>query len=301
MSSPAVTSSSRLHLALGFALTALAAVLWSLIGPLSKEILTAGVSPLETAFWRALAGGLCFGVQALLTGGLRVPIRHAAIFFLFGGATVGSLFASLQISIQLSGAATAMVLLYTAPAWVAVSSRVFFNEAVSLQKLAAICTALAGVALVCFSGGSIAAEYSAMGIGCGLLAGFAFAAHFPFYAWWGRYYSIGTMYTYMLLGGAVFLFPFVTFMPDKSLPVWGNLLALGFLTNYVAYAAFAESLKRISQIQAAVVGNIEPVLATLWVWMFFGENFTVYGWLGCALVIAAVFLLTIERPQKPSV
>lgn len=283
----------------GFAYAAVAAVLWSLIGPFSKEVLGSGVAPMETAFWRALLGGVCFAVQAGLSGGLRIPIRHALIFVLFGCLGVGLLFASLQVSIQLSGAATAMVLLYTAPAWVAVASRVLFHEAVSRQKLVAICIALVGVALVSLSGGSLASGHSVLGIVCGLLSGLAYASHFPFYVWWGKRYSTGTIYSYMLLGGALVLLPFTPFSPDKSWVVWGNLLALGVLTNFIAYLALAASLRRIAQIQSAVVGNIEPILATIWVWLFFGENFTASGWLGCALVIGAVFILTLERRPSP--
>lgn len=291
---PSVFSNEQQNV-LGLALAAFAAILWSFIGPLSKEALNYGVSPLETAFWRAFIGCACFSGQAAFSGGLRISLRHASIFFLFGWVGVGLLFGALQISIQLSGAATAMVLLYTAPAWVALSSRVFFREAISLQKIFAIGTALVGVALICFAGGSLSAVYSPLGIICGLLAGIAYASHFPFYAYWGTRYSTGTIYTYMLLGGTIFLLPFVSYLPNKASHIWAVLFALGFLTNYIAYVALAASLRRIRQIQAAVVGNIEPLFATLWVWMFFGENFTPTGWIGCSLVMMAVFLMTIKR------
>ena len=290
---------SRSPVVSGYIYALLAAVLWSFIGPFSKNCLAAGIEPIETAFWRAFFGGLCFMVQTAFCGGLRIPRRDAAVFFLFGGWSVGVLFGALQISIQLSGAAMAMVLLYTAPAWVAVTSRVLFHEAITRQKLIAICIALGGTGLICFSGGSLPGEYSLLGIICGLLSGLAYASHFPFYTWWRSAYSTGTIYTYMLLGGAAFLLPFARFSPDKSLEAWGNLLALGVFTNYIAYVSLALSLQRIRQIQAAVIGNIEPILATVWVWMFFGESFNYYGWFGCGLVIGAVFLLTIERKTVP--
>jgi DME family drug/metabolite transporter len=286
---------SRSRVISGYVYTALAAVLWSFIGPLSKGVLAAGVSPIETAFWRALIGALCFAAHTAFFGSLRIRRRDAALFFLSGGWGVGVFFVSLQVSIQLSGAAMAMVLMYTAPVWVAVASRYLFHEAISRQKLIAIYIALAGVALICLSGGSLPEEYSLLGIACGLLSGLAYASHFPFYTWWNSRYSTGVIYTYMLIGGTVFLLPFSQSLPGNSWEAWANLLALGTLTTYAAYIALGRSLQRISQIQSAVVGNIEPVLATLWVWMFYGENFTTPGWLGCGLVIGAVFLLTTER------
>ena len=83
--------------------------------------------------------------------------------------------------------------------------------------------------------------------------------------------------------------------PPRSWTAWANLLALGVVTNYGAYLAYGRSLQSINQVKAAIIGNIEPVLATFWVWLFWNENFSAYGWAGSALVISAVFLLTADR------
>ena len=216
----------------GYLYVLAAAVLWSLIGPFSKICMEEGLAPLEVAFWRALLGGVCFFAQTGICGGARIPLKHALFFCAFGVLSISVFFSSLQISIQLSGAATAMVLLYTAPAWVAVFSRILFHESFSSRK---------GIAL------------------------------------------------------ALALFPFVDFAPTRSWTAWANLLALGVVTNYGAYLAYGRSLQIINQVKAAIIGNIEPVLATFWVWLFWNENFSAYGWAGSALVISAVFLLTADR------
>lgn len=272
-----------------------AAFLWSLIAPLSKNCLAAGVSALEVAFWRAFFGCLFFALHTAFQGGLRIPLKNALIFTAFGAWGMGVMFGALQVSIQLSGAAMAMVLLFTAPSWVAVLSRIVFNESISRTKLAALALALAGTIFVCLSGGSLGSGYSLLGIGCGLLAGFGYASQFPFYVWWSKRFSTGVIYTYMLIGGTLTLLPFSPFAPGKSLYAWANLVALGVLTNFMAYILFGLALRRINQVQAAVIGNVEPVLATLLVWLFYGENFTAMGWAGSLLIIGAVFLLTFEK------
>lgn len=276
----------------------LAAFFWSLIGPFTKECLAEGVTAMETAFWRAFLGLCCFGAQTALAGGLRIPARHAMVLLLFGVAVIGTLFSSYQIAVKESGAAMAMVLFYTSPAWVAVYSRFLFKERISRRKLYAIGIVLAGTLMVCFSGGSLPTAPSALGIFCGLLSGMVFATQFPINVWWNATYSTSTIYTYLLLGGVVILLPFTEFMPDKSAYAWFNLLALGVLTNYVAYACLARSLQRVSQVQTAVVGCVDVVLGTFWVWMFFGENFSALGWLGSVLVIAAVILMVTEKKRS---
>lgn len=91
----------------GYLYVLAAAVLWSLIGPFSKICMEEGLAPLEVAFWRALLGGICFFAQTGICGGARIPVKHALFFCLFGVLSISVFFSSLQISIQLSGAAMA--------------------------------------------------------------------------------------------------------------------------------------------------------------------------------------------------
>ena len=116
---------------LGFFYAALAAALWSLITPFSRLLFELHTSPLETAFWRSLFGGICFVIYSLIKGCLKVPFRDGLRMLFFGGLLGALMFGAFQLSIEMSGGATAVVLLYTAPAWVAVLSRVLFHDAIS--------------------------------------------------------------------------------------------------------------------------------------------------------------------------
>ena len=142
---------SQRTLVLGFFYAALAAALWSLITPFSRMLFELHTSPLETAFWRSLFGGICFVIYSLIKGCLKVPFRDGLRMLFFGGLLGALMFGAFQLSIEMSGGATAVVLLYTAPAWVAVLSRVLFHDAISRTKLLAIAIALAGVVLVSLS------------------------------------------------------------------------------------------------------------------------------------------------------
>lgn len=293
------TSDSRPLPLSGYGFALLAAALWGLLGPVSRVCLADGVAPLEVAFWRALIGGLCFGLHGVLRHELRVPWRHGLIFCLFGVVGVGFFFSVYQIAVQESGAALAVVLLYTSPVWVAVFSRILFREILGGRKLAALAVALCGTTLVCFSGGSLGQSPSLWGIVCGLLAGFFYATHYPFYVWWQSRYATSTLYTYMLLAGAAFLLPFLPVSPlaVKSGSAWFALLVLGLLCTYGAYLAYGAALRRINPVRVAVVCNLEPVIGTLLAWAWWGELFPTSGWLGGTLVLVAVLLLTTDKRQ----
>ena len=282
----------------GYIWILLAALLWSLLGVLSKFCLQAGVAPLETAFWRAALGCALFFLHAGLTGALRVRPLHALAFMAFGVWGVGVFFGAMQYSIKLSGGATAVVLLYTAPVWVAVFSRLLFRERITGRKATAILAALAGTALVCLSGGSLPGEPSAAGIACGLLAGLCYATHYPFYRWWQPRYGTAAIYAFMLLGGILALTPWVPLPPHYNPTTWGWLSALGLLTCYLAYICYGQGLQKISLVRAAVTCHLEPGLGTLWVWLFRDDTFPPTGWLGGALVLAAVALLSTDSSRE---
>src|SRR5688572_31372980 len=99
-----------------------AAVLWALLGILGKLAVGRGLDPLEVAFWRALLGGALFAAHA---AALRAPLprrRDLAITVGFGVVSVGVLYGVYQLAVVAGGASLASVLLYTAPAFVALLS-----------------------------------------------------------------------------------------------------------------------------------------------------------------------------------
>lgn len=278
----------------GYGFVLLAAALWALIGPLARFCLAEGVTPLEIAMWRAWFGTLFFGLHALRSGLWRAEPAHAAGFTAFGIVGVGVFFGAYQYAVREGGAALASVLLYTAPAWVALLSRLVLREPLSRRKLLALAVAMAGAALTCLSGGGLPGGTSTAGIFAGLLAGFTYSLHYIFSAHWMPRYSPVTLYLYCLPAGALALMPFTALAP-KSLTTWGLLVALGLLTTYCAYLAYCEGVRRLAPTRAAVVANMEPVLAALLAFWWWGEIFPPAGWAGAALVLTAVFLIVIDK------
>jgi len=261
---------------------------------------------LELAFWRAAIGGSFFLLHAALTRGLcvRGP-RDIFAFALFGSFSLGGFFASNQYSIQTGGAALAAVLLYTAPAWVAVFSRIFFGDRLTTAKSMAILLALAGVAAISFSTAPEAAAATATsafplaGVLFGLLAGLLYATHYIFSKKYLSVYKAYTLYGYCTIFGALALYPFVAFA-DKGITDWAVLLFLGLVSTYGAYLAYCAGLKRLDPTKASVLATMEPVVATVAAWWLWGEMFTSLGWAGACMILCAVFILVLDRGEKTS-
>ena len=272
----------------------LAALAWAIIGPVSRVCFAEGMDPASVAFWRMAISGMCFLVHALLSGGLKAGRRDLVSMVLFGAVNVSLVILSLQISIQKSGGAIAIILMFTAPAWVALFSRLLFHEAINSTKVAALALAMAGTTLVCLSGGSLGGEVSYIGLACGLLSGFTYAFQFLFFTWYKDRYSTQALFAMTFLPAAVVLFFFAHLGP-MSLHAAGALFVLSVVSTYVSYYWYGQSLRYLSPVQAAILGNLEPVVSTLLCWWLWNENFSLIGWLGCAFVIGSVLLLALRK------
>lgn len=278
-------------LSAGYLYVLCAAALWALIGPLSKQVISLGVSPLEAAFWRSAIGWGFFATHALATGAWRLQRKDAPAIASFGIIGVSTLFGSYVLSISMVGAALASVLLYTAPAWVAVLAWLTLGERMHAHKLAALVMTLVGVACVSLGPALVSGKglgaVNLPGILLGLVSGFSYATYYIFGKRYLGRYATPTLFLYALPVGCLGLLPFVTFTP-KSGETWLFLVLLAVTTTYGAYSVYYEGLRRLSATRTAIVATLEPVLAAGLAYLWWDERFDLMGYLGSALILAAV-------------
>jgi len=280
----------------GYIYVLCAAALWALIGPISKLSISLGVSPLETAFWRAAVGWIFFAVHATVTHAWRVQRRDAPALAAFGVIGVATMFAANVLSISMVGAAMAVVLLYTAPAWVALLAWLMLGERMNSNKLVALGMTLAGVACVSLGPAVISGRgFGAVnlpGIVCGLIAGFSYATYYIFGKRYLGRYATPTLFLYALPVGCLCIFPFVTFGP-KTPQAWLSLIVLAATTTYGAYSVYYAGLRVLSATRTAIVATLEPVLGSAIAYVWWGERFDTAGYIGSALILAAVLFTII--------
>jgi len=281
-----------------------AAALWALIGPLSKLAMAQGVAPLEAAFWRSALGWGLFAAHALATRTWKLAPRDAPAVAAFGVFGVATLFGAYILAIHYVGAALASMLLYTAPAWVAVLAWLLLGEAMSASKLLALAMTLAGVACVSLgpplaSGQGLGAA-NMPGILLGLLSGLSYATYYIFGKRYLGRYATPTLFLYALPVGCLCLLPFITFGP-RPWQAWLTLAALALATTYGAYSVYYAGLRLLSATRTAIVATLEPVLASALAYVWWDERFDISGYLGSALILGAVVCTILGRPGKSAV
>ncbi|RIH76771.1 putative inner membrane transporter YicL [Meiothermus hypogaeus] len=268
--------------------------MWGLLGVVSRWAFEQGVSPLEVAFWRAALGAGLFGAQAVLMQQVRLerPDRWAVLGF--GLVGISLFYGAYQLAIESGGAALAAVLLYTAPAIVALLSWLFLREPMDAHKLAAVGLTLLGVALVSLQGGGVKVSLAALF--WGLLSALTYATYYLFGKLYLHRYTTPTVFLYALPVGALGLLPFVDFVP-KNAEAWAAIAFLTVASTFFAVTLYFAGLRRLEATRASVVATIEPVVAAFAAWLWWGERFSLLGYLGAGLVLLGVLWMVLKPPK----
>lgn len=273
----------------GYLLVFLAAVLWGLIGLVAKVALDAGLEPLEISFWRALLSGSAFVAHAAVRRKLRLKRgRDLAALIAFALVGVTLFYPALTFAIDAGGISLAVILLYSAPAFVAVLAFLLLKEPLTPGKVVLVIVATAGIILVALSGGD-GVNVTALSVTWGLTAGLAYSSYYLFGKWALARYDPVTIYAFIQPIGALCLLPFVRFhawTPTAALA----LVLMAVFSTYIAYLAYYNGLRHVEASRAVLVATVEPVVGTAVAAALYGERLGAWGFFGGGLVLVAALL-----------
>lgn len=282
----------------GYFFIILAATCWGLIGIFSSLAFSQGVQPMEVAFWRACITWICFAVQAFAKKETYLDKKDIPIFMVFAFFGVSLFYISYQFAVKTGGAAFASVLLYTAPAWVIIVAFFVYKERLTLVKIMAVTLVISGVFLISKAGGNAGSKIAIgkVAIIAGLTSGFCYSLYYTIGKYFSKKYSSANLFLYILPIGALGIFPFVQFV-HKTPFAWASLVAVSVVSTFIANYCYYKGLKYLEAGRASIVATLEPVVAAITAYAFLGEYFTIMGYLGAVLIIAAVVATMYEREE----
>jgi DME family drug/metabolite transporter len=287
------------HRACGYAFVLVAATLWATLGIIFKALIhDYGLSRITIAFFRAsLSAVIIFATLAFRQPrSLRIAWRDVPFFLAFGLFGIAAFYVVYVTAIDLAGMSVAAVLLYTAPAWVAMISAIFLGEPLTKRKTLAVALAMIGCALVARVYDLHGLQLNGLGILAGLGAGLGYALYSVFNKAGLRHHAGWTVLAYGLLFGIVFLTPLQSpklifnALQQPGAVLWLMALALG--PTLGSGLAFNAGLRYVPVSSASVVATLEPVIASLLAFAVLGERLDPGQLLGGALILVAVISLT---------
>jgi drug/metabolite transporter (DMT)-like permease len=279
-----------------------AGVLWGVIGLFTRELSAAGLTSSGLLIVRSGGCAVLFTVLALVKSPSLLKIRwqDGWLFFCLGIlATLFFTYCYYQ-SIVLGSLSAACTLMYSAPVFVMLMSLFAFHEKFTARKLGALVCSVLGCCLV---SGLLedSTGLNVPGVVYGLLAGIGYA----FYsvcikALSNRGYDPLTINAYgwilCTLGGIVLwgVSPVAPALQSGQT----LLLSLGLIviSGFLPALLYSFGLRGVEAGKGAVMASIEPVVASLAGFLFFGETPTPLGILGIVLVLGAVVILNLNLP-----
>ncbi len=282
----------------GYVLVALAACMWGTLGLFFRVLHDSfGFSALTLAFLRAGIAALLLAPAMVIArpSQLVVSRRSIALFLVYGLVGVAAFYFFYVQAVIATSVTTAVVLLYTAPAFVTLIAWRAWGEPLSPRKLTALAIAFSGCALVARAYDPTEFRFNGLGLLLGLGAGLTYALYTILSKVALRDHSNGTALTYALVFGTLFLVPLQT--PDSLAPLFQNsmawlvLLGLAIGPTLGSLTLYNLGLRQVPASNASLIAMLEPVVASVLAFLFLGERLELLQSIGGVMVIVGAILV----------
>ncbi|MBW4695963.1 MAG: EamA family transporter [Lyngbya sp. HA4199-MV5] len=282
---------------LGLIAILLTVLCWAVAANVAHDLFTTGVNPLALAGASAMVATFGLAILHSFGGGGQTRAMNWKQFAL--GLVLVFLVGADYIAIQQLPIAIAIVLLFTSPLlvvlWTAFTTRHMPSQFVFI----ALVLSILGVLLVSKLLESNVAQVNWFGIGIGLTTAVFFAAYILLSE---QLIGTGEPVGLLLKAYAVASLVWLAYQSTQGLPVtlltpdhFPKVLAVGIIGNLLPYLLFLWSIQRVHAEQAAIVATLEPFVAAVLAWLWFGQTLTLLQIIGGILIIAAVTALQLKK------
>ncbi len=286
---------------MGYLLAAMAAILWATLGILGKFLYGYDADPLTVVTIRATIAFATLAIIMAITSRhlLRIRRRDIPFFALYGLVGVTCNYAFYFYALNLTSVTTAVILLYTYPALVALFAALFLKERLDWIKGLVLILTFVGCFAVVQGYNPEALKLNLKGVMFGLGAGLTAAIYSLFGKKALQRYNSWTTVCYAFGFGALFLLvlrpPQVILSTNYPWQAWMAILSLAWFPTLLAYALFMASMKYIEASQASITATLEPVVASLLAYIFLGEVIEWPQLVGIGLVVTGIIVLQFSR------
>jgi len=276
----------------GYLYVLAAAILWGTLPLACRFVYSFGCDSLTAAAARAYFAALIFAVLFLVKGTFRqIKIKDIPFYIIYGITGVGGTFLFYMLAVERLSTAMASILLYTAPAFVILFSRIFYKEKITRTKLLALLGTTLGSALVLrvydpsFFTGNI------LNIFIGLLSGISYSLVTVLGKLAKKKASPEINSGLMIIfGSLIFLFikpPASIIVPH--IPTLAGYIYLAVFGSVLPYILYLKGLSfGIDGGYASVTASVEPVVATLLCAAVFREGIEALQLIGIIAVFVSI-------------
>ena len=274
-----------------------ACVCWGTAGLFVNWMAPFGFSSVQMTAMRVTVSFVCMLLFVLFKDRslLKTTLTDLALFAVIGVGLFGTAM-FYYMSMQATSVSTAVVLMYTAPAYITVVSALFFGERFSKLKLISVGCMLIGCCLVSGIIGGFRSD--TIGILMGVLSGLSYAAYnivTKIALRRGNSPFTTTLYGFFfatILAWCICqprdMISHIAASPSATIPL---AVAQGLVTCFIPYILYTIGMRTLPAGTASSLAILEPMAATIFSIVLLGEQPSILAVGGIVLILSAVFLL----------
>ncbi|CZE46184.1 DMT family transporter [Campylobacter geochelonis] len=223
-----------------------------------------------------------------------------ALFWLGVYSIIGLLMCqyTYYLTIQISNAAIATVLQYTAPAFIMIYIALRTKKMPKSREILALILAVSGVFLLATHGDLTSLNLPKKAIIIGLLSGVCVAIYSTSPVKINKKYGALTCLALGLIIAGVMSAFYTKFWTLNGVNDSSGFLALVgviFFGTILAFGLYMLGLSILGPTKASLIASVEPISAGFFIYIWLGNRFVFMDYVGFALVLACAILLTKRR------
>ena len=294
----------RISKNIAYAMMAIAAIMWSTSGTFTELALEEEAAVMQITVFTYVFSALILAPAIMVFDrrSIKIDRKDFIPFFIFSLIT-GTFFAvAWYACVEMTGVATAVILLYAYPSIVTIASVFFLKEKMTAPKALALPLTFVGAVLVAgaqeFEEGL---SFDLIGISLGVYTAIAAAVY---YIWGKKFldkYSANTVILYMTVLSIPVLvvigLPFNLSSGSITTTGWLWIFLSGLIPGTIGFVVSMMALRHIEASKASIVASIEPVAAVGIAYLVLSQTINVLQGIGVALVFFGVILLRLASKE----
>lgn len=281
-------------------------ILWGLMSPVSKAVLSAGpVSALSLTTFRMVGAAVVFWLASLFTR--KEHVTHQDLLKLFFAALLGIVLnqGSFIFGVSLTSPINASIVTTTTPIITMIIAAFYLKEPVTGKKVIGIFIGAAGALLLILSSQSSGGGKSSNIWGdllC-LLAQFSFSFYFVLFKGFIKKYSPVTLMKWMFTYASICTIPFsynhISGIDFMNLPaeLYMGIAYVILGGTFLPYLFIPIGQNRLRPTVACMYNYVQPIVASLIAVLWEMDTFGVMKGIAVALVFSGVYIVTQSKSK----
>jgi drug/metabolite transporter, DME family len=285
-------------------LIGLGASLWGVIAIFVRALSNAGFTPMEIVTIRVATATLTLYIGGLFKFRKQMKIKLVDLKLFIGTGVCSIVFFNwcYFTTINQMNLSIAVILLYTAPAFVTILSFFLLKEGLNKIKIFSVIGTLLGCIFIAGINLNETSSISKMGLVTGLGAGFGYSLYSIFGKFALRKYESFTVTFYTFLIATITLIPITGLWEKWSILMRSDVLfwgiGLGIIPTVIAYFLYTKGLEQTESSKASIIATVEPVVATLLSVLYYDEKLGFMQVIGSAFILVSVLLVNVPYKKR---